>query len=184
MARLSGNEAVAEWLAEHGAATEISDVDRLVSACSRGDKATADALLRSYPDLARQIGPEHYGGLYRAAERNDAAVLETMLACGFDPNHGDEIGKTALHAAAMEGWPDAVRVLLAHGASVSLRDSEFHGQPLVWAAEGFRSHDADHRDYRKVGEMLLEAGSPTDWEGLEEPSAEVLDIIREWSRPH
>lgn len=184
VARLSGNDAVAEWLAEHGAATELSDVDRLVAACSRGDKATADALLRAHPGLAREIGPEHYGGLYRAAERNDAAALEAMLACGFDPNHGDEIGKTPLHAAAMEGWPDAVRVLLAHGASVSLRDNEFHGQPLVWAAEGFRSHDTDHRDYRKVGEMLLEAGSPTDWEGSEEPSAELLEIIREWSRPH
>lgn len=182
VARLSGNDAVAEWLARHGAYTELPDVDRLVAACSRGDRATADALLRAHSDLVSQIGPEHYGGLYRAAERNDAAVLETMLQCGFDPNHSDEIGKTALHAAAMEGWPDAVRVLLKHGASVSMRDREFHGQPLVWAAEGFRSHGPDHRDYRKVGQLLLDAGSPVDWEPLEEPSAEILEIIREWSR--
>ena len=181
VARLSGNDAVAEWLAQHGAHTELSDVDRLVAACSRGDRATADALLHAHADLASQIGPEHYGGLYRAAEQNDAAVLETMLECGFDPNHGDEIGKTALHAAAMEGWPDAVRVLLKHGASVSMRDNEFHGQPLVWAAEGFRSHRPDQRDYRKVSQLLLDAGSPVEWDPSEEPSAEILEIIREWS---
>src|SRR5437762_8913506 len=71
-----------------------------------------------------------YTTLFRsAAERNDVGALEAMLACGFDPNRPDAgIGKTALHSAAMEGWPDAVRVLLAHGASVHVRDREFKGQ--------------------------------------------------------
>jgi ankyrin repeat protein len=106
-----------------------------------------------------------------------------MLECGFDPDHADDdIGKTALHAAAMEGWPDAVRTLLAHGASVSVRDREFHAQPLVWAAEGFRSHQPDHRNHELVGRLLLDAGSPVDWEGLEEPSEDVLEIIRSWAQ--
>jgi ankyrin repeat protein len=181
VAELSGNRDVAEWLAHHGAAGELSDVDRLVSACSRGDRAAAEAMLRAHPGLDRQIASEHYGAFYRAAERNDVRSLETMLACGFDPNRGDdEIGKTALHAAAMEGWPEAVRVLLAYGASVSVRDREFHAQPLVWAAEGSRSRSGDHRDHRQVGELLLDAGSPVDWEGLDEPSEGVLEVIRDW----
>ena len=76
------------------------------------------------------------------ARRNETTskALEALLACGFDPDRGDEsIGKTALHIAAMEGWPDAARVLLAHGASMDVRDREFKGQPLVWAAEGSRT---------------------------------------------
>ena len=81
-----------------------------------------------------------------------------MLACGFDPNRPDEsIGKTALHAAAMAGWPDAVRVLLAHGASVTVRDREFKAQPLIWAAEGSRAPRGD-RDHAAVGRLLLDAG--------------------------
>ena len=183
VAELSGNTAVAEWLAGHGGETPLSDVDRLVAACSRGDKPTAEVMLRARPALRNEIAPEHYGALYRAAERGDGRALDAMMTCGFDPNRGDDdIGKTALHAAAMEGWADAVRVLLAHGASVSVRDREFHAQPLVWAAEGLRSHGANGHDFASVGRLLLAAGSPVDWEGGAEPSEGIRDIITEWQR--
>ena len=181
VAELAGNDGVARYLAEHGASTELSAVDRLVAACSRGDRSTAESMLAAQPDLARQLGPEHYAALYRAAERDDTRALETMLACGFDPNHpDDEIGKTPLHAAAHEGRPESVRLLLAHGASVSARDREFHGQPLVWAADGFRSHAPDHRDYGQVARLLLDAGSPVDWQTGEEPAEEIVEIIDRW----
>ena len=91
-------------------------------------------------------------------------------------------GKTPLHAAAMEGWPDAVRILLAHGASPSARDKEFHGTPLVWAAEGSRAPARDGRDHAAVGRLLLAAGSPADWQSGEEPAQAVLDILAEWQR--
>jgi len=182
VAALSGNEEVAEWLSSHGASTDLSDIDRFVSACSRGDRAAADKLAKTHPALRAELKPEHYSAFFRAAERGDASALESMLSCGFDPNQGDEeIGKTALHAAAMEGHLDAVRVLLAHGASVTVRDREFHGQPLVWAAEGSRSHASNGRDYRAVGRLLLDAGSPVEWEsGSAEPSDAILEIIDEW----
>jgi ankyrin repeat protein len=183
VAALSGNAEVVEWFTRHGASTELPDVDRFVAACSRGDVATADALARAHPHLRTTIGPEHYSAFYRAAERGDGRTLETMLACGFDPNHGDEdIGKTALHEASKEGRLEAVRVLLAHGASVDIRDREFHAQPLVWAAEGMRSNDADGRDYPAVGRLLLDAGSPVEWEAGEEPSESIRDVIEEWRR--
>ena len=120
--------------------------------------------------------------LYQAAERGDVPALECLLASGFDPNRGDdESGKTALHAAAGAGRPEAVRVLLAHGASVSQRDREFHAQPLVWAAESSRVHQ-DGRDYRTVAQLLLEAGSPLEWDPGEEPADELMDILAEWRR--
>jgi ankyrin repeat protein len=180
VAELNGNREVAAWLLAHGAPGELPAVDRLVAACSRGDRSAADAMLEARPDLRHEIGPEHYGAFYRAAERSDLPALEAMLACGFDPNRGDEsIGKTALHAAAMEGWPDAVRVLLAHGASVAVRDREFKAQPLIWAAEGSRSA-RQGRDYAAVGRLLLEAGSPVDWQQGQEPSESILEIVNEW----
>jgi ankyrin repeat protein len=180
VAELSGNRDVAEWLVAHGAASDISDVDRLVAACSRGDRAGARAMIEKNAGLLTLIGGEHYRALYRAAERNDVAALEAMLACGFDPNRGDEsIGKTALHVAAMEGWPEAVRTLLLQGASVSVRDREFAAQPLIWAAEGSRTW-REGRDHRAVGQLLLDAGSPTEWEAGAEPSEEILEIVNEW----
>ena len=181
VAELAGNAGVSRYLAKHGASTDLSRVDRLVAACSRGDRASAEGLLAAHPELASEIGPEHYAALYRAAERGDTRALETMLACGFDVNHGDdEIGKTALHAAAHEGRPESVRVLLSHGASVSVRDREFHGQPLVWAADGLRSHAPDHRDYAQVARLLLDAGSPVEWQTGEEPAQEIVEIINGW----
>ncbi len=182
VAELNGNRGVADWLLAHGASAELLDVDRLVAACSRGDRAAAEALLATNPDLRDQITDDHYIALHQAAERNDVGALEAMLACGFDPNRPDAgIGKTALHSAAMEGWPDAVRVLLAHGASVLVRDREFNGQPLVWAAEGSRQ-GREGRDFAAVGKLLLDAGSPVEWETTEQPAEGILEIVAAWRR--
>jgi len=180
IAELNGNRGVAAWLADHGARTEVPAVDALVGACMRHDQAAVTQLLAEQPATRGQIAGEHYAAFYRAAERNDIAALELMLACGFDPDRPDEsIGKTALHAAAMEGWPDAVRVLLAHGASIDARDREFKATPLIWAAEGSRSSRPD-RDHATVGKLLLAAGSATEWRSAAEPSESITEIVESW----
>jgi ankyrin repeat protein len=181
VARLSGNDAVADWLLARGADDDVSAIDRLVGLCSRGDVQAARATVAAHPELPGQIGPEHYDTLYQAAERNDVNALEALLSCGFDPNRGDAaMDMNALHKAAMAGWPDAVRVLLAHGASVEARDREFHATALVAAAEGSR-HAAPDRDHAAVGRLLLDAGSPLEWRGSGEPADEqIVEIIDGW----
>jgi len=182
VAELNGNRTVADWLLEHGASPELSEVDRLVAACSRGDRHAADALLAGNPRLRDEITDDHYIAFHQAAERGDVRALEAMLTCGFDPNWPDAgIGKTALHTAAMEGWPEAVRLLLAHGASVHVRDREFNGQPLIWAAEGSRQ-GREGRDFAAVGKLLLDAGSPVEWETGAEPAEGILEIVAAWRR--
>jgi len=182
VAELNGNRTVADWLLEHGASPELSEVDRLVAACSRGDRHAADALLAGNPRLRDEITEDHYIAFHQAAERGDVRALEAMLTCGFDPNRPDAgIGKTALHTAAMEGWPEAVRLLLAHGASVQVRDREFNGQPLIWAAEGSRQ-GREGRDFAAVGKLLLDAGSPVEWETGAEPAEGILEIVAAWRR--
>jgi ankyrin repeat protein len=183
IARLNGNQALAEWLLQRGASDDdLSDVDRLVAAGGRGDRAAVDAMLAANPTLTERLGDEHYAALYQAAERGDVSVLESLLACGLDPNHPDDsIGKTALHVAAMEGGPDALRVLLAHGASVTVQDREFHAQPLVWAAEGSRMA-REGRDHVAVGRLLLAAGSPVTWKQPgSEPAEGIYEILEGWS---
>jgi len=184
VAALNGNHAVAEWLRANGVSDELAPVDRLVAAAARGDRATVETMLATTPTLRGEIGPEHYVALHHAAEQGDAAALALMLDCGFDPNRGDEeIGKTALHSAAMAGRPDAVRLLLARGASPDTRDREFDGQPLVWAAEGSRSHADRARDYAEVGRLLLDAGSSVEWRSpTEEPAEGIAEVLAEWQR--
>lgn len=183
VAELNGNRAVADWLLSIDPSATLQPVDRLVAACSRGDLGAAQAMLAEQPALRTAIAPEHYAALHRAAERDDTAVLTALLACGFDPNRGDEeIGKTALHSAAMAGAVNAVRLLLAHGASVAARDREFNAPPLVWAAEGSGSQAHSGADHAAVGRLLLDAGSPTSWQPGEEPAEAIIETIERWRR--
>jgi ankyrin repeat protein len=140
-------------------------------------------MLAGHPALRTQLRPDHYAALYRAAEQGDTEAIDALLACGLDPDRGDEeIGKTALHCAAMSGQVEAARLLLARGASTAVRDREFHAQPLVWAAEGSRMSEGRCGDHEAVGRLLLDAGSPVEWRSDQEPSDAVLEIIEAWRR--
>ena len=100
--------------------------------------------------------------LHRPAESGNAAVLEAMLTCGFDPHVKDHDGVTALHRAAMGGHAEAVRVLLKHGAPVNALDGMFSAPPLVWAVEG-RGNPKHAGDHVGVARLLIAAGSPLEW---------------------
>src|SRR5204863_2106305 len=120
-------------LLEHGAIDELSPLERFIAACARGDRAQAEAMLAREPHLRGDLRHEHHLMLHRHAESGNAAVLDTMLTCGFDPAVADKDNVTALHRAAMAGHLDAVRVLLSHGAPVNALDGMFAATPLVWA---------------------------------------------------
>jgi ankyrin repeat protein len=101
--------------------------------------------------------------LHRPAESGNAAVLETMLGCGFDPNAKDKENVTPLHRASMGGHVEAVRVLLNHGADVNALDGMFSAPPLVWAVEGRSNTKHRGTDHVGVARLLIAAGSPLDW---------------------
>lgn len=164
VAALHGNQEIAEWLLGRGAKDELSPLERFVSACTAGERERAIATLAKHPSLRAELRDEHHLMMHVPAERGDTKVLETMLACGFDPEVKDPDGVTALHRAAMAGREDAVRVLLSHGASVNAQDNMFAAMPLVWACEGW-SHDPRQAgaDHVAVARLLLAAGSPREW---------------------
>jgi ankyrin repeat protein len=163
LAELHGNREIAEWLLAHGAKNQLSPFERFVSACASGDRPRAVAMLDFEPTLRAELRAEHHLMLHVPAEHGDAAVLETMLACGFDPNVKDSDGVTALHRAAMAGRPEAVRVLLTHGAAVNALDGVFAATPLVWATQGWSHASQMRADYLAVARLLIAAGSPLEW---------------------
>jgi ankyrin repeat protein len=88
-------------------------------------------LLRDDPTLI-----ESGGALHLMAKRNDLQAVAWLLRQGANPNarwaHWDaEV--TPLHLAASRGHGEVVRLLLASGADVRIRDSKHHGTPLDWA---------------------------------------------------
>jgi ankyrin repeat protein len=163
LAELYGNPDVAAWLLAHGAVDELAPLERFIAACARGDRPAADAILRVHPELPSELRPEHHLMLHRPAESGNVAALETMLACGFQPNARDKDKVTPLHRAAMAGFVEAVRVLLDHGADVRALDGMFAAPPLVWAVEGRSNAHQRGADHVGVARLLIAAGSPLTW---------------------
>jgi ankyrin repeat protein len=183
IAALCGNKEIAAWLLAHGAKNELSPLERFVAACSRGDRAEAEATLRAHPGLRAELTREYHLLMHVPAERGDAAVLETMLASGFDPNVKDADGVTALHRAAMAGQAEAVRVLISYGASVNAADGMFSASPLLWASHGW-NNQRDSRGYIEVARLLIGAGASREWippEKMPNPEAaqeELAEFVR------
>ena len=184
VAEMYGNHDIAVRLLALGAEDELSPLERFIAACSRADGAAARAMLAARPSLRSELRPEHHLMLHRPAERGDAAVLETMLAGGFEPDARDKDNVTPLHRAAMGGHVDAVRTLLAHGANVNALDGMFSATPLVWAVEG-RGHPSPEADHVGVARELIAAGSSVEWQppegapGPERTLEGLLDLRRE-----
>ncbi|HEX6998384.1 MAG TPA: ankyrin repeat domain-containing protein [Gammaproteobacteria bacterium] len=163
IAALNGNADIARWLLEHGARDELSLLEGFVAACTHGDRPLAERMRREHPALPGELRTEHHRIVHVLAERGDAGVLETMLACGFDPNVKDAEGVTALHRAAMAGRAGSVRALLEHGAAVNALDDTFAATPLLWAAQGWSEHAPPGADHPAVARLLIEAGSSLEW---------------------
>jgi ankyrin repeat protein len=184
LAELHGNRVVAAWLLAHGAKDELSPLDRFVAACARGDRGSADAMMRERPNLRNELQRDHHLMLHRPAEQGDAVGLETMLACGFDPRVTDKDGVTPLHRAAMHGHAEAVRVLLAFKAPVDVLDGMFAATPLLWAAEGWSESGQAGTNHVEVARLLIAAGSPLEWKSpVDTPGPErLLEALDELKR--
>jgi hypothetical protein len=144
------------------------------------DRAAAEATLAAAPQLSAELRPDHHLLLHRPAESGNVAVLETMLACGFDPEARDKDRVTPLHRAAMAGHADAVRVLLAAGASVDALDGMFAAPPLVWAVEGRSGSPDGATNHVAVARLLIAAGSPLEWtpsEGAPNPERTLEGLL-------
>jgi ankyrin repeat protein len=104
------------------------------------------------------------------------ALLDEDRALANAASSADVRGTYPLHVAAEFGQAEAARILLTHGADVSLRDSENDAIALGWAAFFGRP---------EVVAVLLEAGSEPSQRnkhGLTPLACAVGGIRGEWKQ--
>ena len=130
----------------------------MASAVAHGEFEAVEALIRNGADLTLAVAivtqrvdvvlgliesatsNERHIGLALASQFGHLEILRALLESGEDPNRFNPVGfhshSTPLHQAALSGHLAAVKLLVEHGADVSMKDIMFGGTPLGWAEHG------------------------------------------------
>lgn len=112
-------------------------------------------------DLAPGVSREQLlrGGIW-ACQYGHLDVVEFLLGQGVGLVKPGNDG-TLLHNAALGGHPDIVRLLIAHGAPIDLKDNNHHATPLGWALWGVehRTTGTAAEPYYDVIRELVTAGA-------------------------
>ena len=85
-------------------------------ACGLGSMPAGTARAQTAPSAAEAAA---YTGLHAAAQRGNAAQLQTLAAAGADLDARDGNGRTPLHVATFARQREAIRALAKLGASWS-----------------------------------------------------------------
>ena len=138
-------------LLDDGADPNASNKDRERPLHAALNAAKSGLLCRRLPTTGLdeiQMAITHDAG---AAREACLEMLRVLLSRGADRNAPDENGNTPLHAAAEQGFPDAVRLLLKEGAARGLRNANekttrdlAHGREAGLADCGRRTHRSGH----------------------------------------
>jgi len=104
----SSDLALMKLLLEHGADPKLS------TAGSRGGNVSPLA-------VAAGIGWVE-GVTFEWSEKDNLDAIKMLLDLGLDPNQRDTDGRTALHGAAHKGRNDVIKLLVARGAKLDIKD--------------------------------------------------------------
>lgn len=96
--------------------------------------------------------------MWEAARKGDVAGVTTALDKGADVNAKFRYGSTALFKAAERGHTDVVKLLLARGADVSIKDTFYSATAMTWALQNDHTEVVRallEKDQSSVGDVLM-----------------------------
>jgi ankyrin repeat protein len=188
-----------QWLNEDGAtaflrAAQSGDLALLKLLVARGADPKINTRLGVTP-LAVAAGIGWVEGVTR--EHSTAETVETvkyLLSLGISPNFQADTGRVALHGAAHKGATDVVKVLVAAGARLDVRDfgnTDNRGSPELSAHTwlpidyadglvrvGVQSAIPHPETSRVLREFMLKAGVKAPPEGRTLESLCIVDVCR------
>jgi ankyrin repeat protein len=184
MAVWRGRGDVLRSLERRGIAVALTDVERLIAACAKGDGAAVRAFKED--ELVRQVIAEGGTLLAEFAGNGNTEGVELLLGLGVnvmalyggDPYFEIPKDSTALHVAAWRARHTTVAFLLENGAAVDVPDGKGR-TPLALAVRAcVDSHWMGQRTPESV-RLLLEAGASIG--GIDFPCGydEVDGLLRE-----
>ena len=186
-----------QWLDEDGAtaflrASQSGDVELMRLLLERGADPKIFTKLGVTP-LAAAAGIGWVEGI--TSEHSPEETVEAvkmLLELGIDPNHQARTGRTALHGAAHKGATEVVRVLVAAGARMDIRDfgnTDNRGSPELaahtWLAidyadglvrVGVQSAIAHPETAQVLRELMEQAGLEPPPEGRTLESICIVDV--------
>ncbi|HEX4966086.1 MAG TPA: ankyrin repeat domain-containing protein [Thermoanaerobaculia bacterium] len=173
-----GHHEAAAYLAELGAATDVTPFERFADACGRGDLAAAQRVTGDHPGLLENLSLENRMAFVRLGQQGRTAAIAAMIDAGVPVSTRGAHGQTALHWAAWHGWRETAAALLARGADLEAVEDEFGATPLGWATHGCDNYPNPEGDYPGTVRLLLAAGaSPRVIQELPDDVA-VADVLR------
>ncbi len=173
LAAMGGQTEIAALLEARGADTELSSLDRFVATGAGTDPAELGRLLAESPEIAKSPDSERL--LTDLASSHRTAAVRALLAAGIPIDSRDSGGATALHWACWKGYADLVKLLLDHGASLTIEDNQFHAPPPGWFDHGLHFCGEGGSDYPQVARLLLAAGAALTATG----DADVDAVLRQ-----
>ncbi len=188
-----------QWLNENGAtaflrAAQSGDLELLKLLVARGADPKINTRLNVTP-LAAAAGIGWVESVTR--EHSTAETLETvkyLLSLGIDPNIQADTGRVALHGAAHKGATEVVKVLVAAGARMDVRDfgntdnrgsaqlSTHTWLPIDYAdglvRVGVQSAIPHPETSKVLRELMLKAGLPVPKEGRTLESLCIVEVCK------
>jgi ankyrin repeat protein len=148
-----GRKEVLAVLIEH-----TPEEERFMLACAAGDERVVRDMLARRPSLMDELVERHRRLLAEAAWEHNLDAVRLMLDLGFPVDEAGGGEGTALDRAAIVGDVAIVKLLLARGASLTLRNA-YGGTPIQACAWGSLNFRDQRGDYPGTAEALLAAGS-------------------------
>ena len=166
---------VAALLEEIGQAEPLSDEERFIAACARGDETEARRIRTKRPDLPGALSPVQLRLLPELAAEGAGAAVRTMVRLSWPiAVRGGDWQASALNLAVFRGDAELARFLLEYDAS--WRDEHGFGDnvcgTLSWAS---CNQPVTGGDWVGCARALLDHGMPAATPDLRDPEWVIVD---------